>query len=102
MQPARTRVPDLRTTSCEQRNIWWAMEFTRALMRDVDLMDTFPSGTEFLMLPDDDDELVEHNLRMYRERRVGDDAVLVRVGLSADRLRVRALRPSPERFVDVA
>ncbi|MEX2502832.1 MAG: hypothetical protein WD336_10695, partial [Trueperaceae bacterium] len=75
---------------------------TRAMIRDADLMETFPSGTEFLMLPDGDDELVEHNLALYRKRRVRDDVVLVRVGWSADKLRVRALRPSPERIVAVA
>ncbi|MEX2502830.1 MAG: DUF5647 family protein [Trueperaceae bacterium] len=78
-----------------ERNIWWSMWFTRMLIKHEDLRRDLPSEATIVLLPDDDEELQEHNLRLFRRRIPEGPVVFVNVGRNAERAVVHRLSAEP-------
>lgn len=76
-------VPGQPTGTLFQRNIWWSMLFTRLLVKHEDLRSRFPENVDVFIIPEGDDELALHNMKLANSRSEGAPAVLVRVSLSA-------------------
>ncbi|MFW6031735.1 MAG: DUF5647 family protein [Myxococcota bacterium] len=80
-----------------QRNIWWTMLFTRVLMKNEELRREFPTGTDVILLPEGDDELFHHNLKLYRSRRSDEPAVLVNIAIHDAIVEIQPLDAKPRR-----
>lgn len=85
-----------------QRNIWWSMLFTRLLMKNEDLRSEFPSASDFILLPEGDDELFQHNLMLYRSTRSERAVTLVAIAVRDSVVDVQALDAKPRRAYPIA
>jgi len=83
-----------------QRNMTLTFEFSRYLLDHPELEAQIPEGAHVVLLPEDDQELCEHNRQVCeRERATGQPVVYIHLGslLPEQRSRLRHVRiePSP-------
>jgi len=80
-----------------QRNIWWSMLLTRLLMNNEDLRREFPKECTVMLLPEGDDELVHHNLKLYRLAKSERPVILVNIGVHDAVVDIQSLNAGPRR-----
>jgi len=67
-----------------EKNITLSFEFERYLLEHPEMLEQIPNGAQVVLLPQDDPELYQINLKAAQEaRRAGDAAPLVYVEIEA-------------------
>jgi hypothetical protein len=78
------------------------MLLTRLMMKNDDRRQEFPEACDVILLPDGDDELVQHNLGLYRSARGDRPTVLVQIGIHGSVVDVQPLDARPRRAYALA
>lgn len=99
---SRATLPDGPWGDVTQRNIWWTMLLTRLLMKNDDLRREFPKECDVILLPEGDDELFQHNLKLYRSMRSEGPVVLVDIAVHDSVVDIRPLDARPRREYAIA
>lgn len=86
--------------SVEQRAAWWGMLLAELIASDAQFRGALPSGASYVILPENDDEVARHNLRIASVRQsAGADVIKITVGLEleqTEKAQTYVYRPSFE------
>lgn len=78
-----------------QRNIWWAMTITDLVINDEKFRDAIPNGATIIVLPDDDQELRDFNLKLAQKNKDRGTIVFIEVKTGSKTLDVQRVHTDP-------